>query len=53
MNPTKGVIEDIELPCIITDNNQTFGEAVMKHATDKGTLCGYFDVSMINDLQLL
>ena len=38
MNPTKGMIEDIELTRIITDNDQAFGEAVMKQTTDESSL---------------
>jgi len=52
VNPAKGVIEDIELTRIITDNNQAFGQAVIKQTTDESSLCGYFDMSMIDDLQL-
>jgi hypothetical protein len=37
------MIEDIKLPGIITDNNQTPGQSVTKDAADQSTLCGYFD----------
>ena len=46
------MIEDIKLSGIVTDNGQTFGQSAVKDTTDVSTLCGYFDMSMIYDLQL-
>ena len=51
MNPTQGMVEDIELTRIIADNDQVFMQAVIEQTADEGALCGYFDMSMIDDPQ--
>lgn len=53
MNPTKAMLEDIELPGIITDNPQVFRDAVVEYAAQKGALGGYLAMSMIDDRQPL
>ncbi len=53
MNPTQPMIEDVKLSRIITDDDQALGDAVMEHTSKKGTLCGYLDMSMIDNSQPL
>jgi hypothetical protein len=45
LRPTKGMIENIKLPGIITDNNQTLGQSITKDAADQSAFCGDFDIS--------
>jgi len=52
MNPTQGMVEDIELTLIITDNDQVFRQALIEQTAYEGALCGYFDMSVIDDFQL-
>lgn len=52
MNLTKGIGEDVELSSIITEDYHAFGQALMKHTAKEGALCDYFDMSIIDDLQL-
>jgi hypothetical protein len=40
MSPTQAMTQDLELPRIVADYRQVFGEAMVQHTAQQGTLGG-------------
>ncbi len=51
MNPAEGVIQDIELSGIITDNNHAGIEAVRDKASDQSSFGGYPNMPLFFETQ--
>ena len=50
MNPTQAMAQDLELPSIVADYGQVFGEAMVQHTAQQGAFGGNAAMPLLDNL---